>query len=62
MNELHSMLVQEKMRLKNQRTHSIHLVTNQGAGKKARKKHGKGKQVPLKVNESSAQVQEGTQK
>ncbi|KAL5573470.1 hypothetical protein UlMin_023067 [Ulmus minor] len=56
-NELHSMLVQEEMRLDNQRTHSIHLITNQGAGKKAGKKHGKGKQGPLKVNESFAQVQ-----
>ncbi len=43
-NELHNMLIQEETRLKNQGTHSIHLVTNQGAGKKARKKHGKGKQ------------------
>ncbi|KAL5580933.1 hypothetical protein UlMin_013375 [Ulmus minor] len=56
-NELHSMLVQEETRLKNQGTHSIHLVTNQGVGKKAVKKHRKGKQGPLKVNESSAQIQ-----
>ncbi|KAL5578694.1 hypothetical protein UlMin_011136 [Ulmus minor] len=56
-NELRNMLVKEETRLKNQGTYSIHLVTNQGAGKKARKKHGKGKQGPLKVNESSAQVQ-----
>ncbi|KAL3624762.1 hypothetical protein CASFOL_031430 [Castilleja foliolosa] len=32
-NELHSMLVQEETRLKNQGTHSVHLITNQGAGK-----------------------------
>ncbi|KAL5757171.1 hypothetical protein ACOSQ2_021917 [Xanthoceras sorbifolium] len=39
-NELHNMLVQEETRLKNQRTHSIHLA----------------KQGPLKMNESSIQV------
>ncbi|KAL5823990.1 hypothetical protein ACOSQ4_021890 [Xanthoceras sorbifolium] len=39
-NELHNMLVQEEMRLKNQRTHSIHLA----------------KQGPLKMNESFVQV------
>ena len=56
-NELHSMLVLEETRLKNQGTHSIHLVTNQEAGKKVGKRHGKKKEGPLKVNESSAQVQ-----
>ncbi|XP_022852439.1 uncharacterized protein LOC111374052 [Olea europaea var. sylvestris] len=56
-NELHSMLVQEETRLKNQGTHSIHLVSRQGAGKKYKKRSGKGiKQGPLKINESSAQI------
>jgi len=41
--ELHSMLVQEETRLKNHGNHSVHYVNNQGAGKKAYKKHGKGK-------------------
>ena len=53
-NELHSMLVQEETRLKNQGTHSIHLISNQEAGKKAERKHAKGKQGPLKMNKSSA--------
>ncbi|KAL3648993.1 hypothetical protein CASFOL_005396 [Castilleja foliolosa] len=55
-NELHSMLVQEETRLKNQGTHSVHLITNQGAGKKVGRKNKKGKQGPLKVNESSVQI------
>ncbi|KAJ0105878.1 hypothetical protein Patl1_18401 [Pistacia atlantica] len=46
------MLVQEETRLKNQGTHSIHLESNQ----KARKKHGKGKQGPSKVNGPSSQI------
>ncbi|KAH1203657.1 hypothetical protein GmHk_17G049837 [Glycine max] len=44
--ELHSMLVQEEMRLKNQGSHSVHYVShqgNQGAGKKFMKKHDKGR-------------------
>ncbi|XP_022864320.1 uncharacterized protein LOC111384288 [Olea europaea var. sylvestris] len=41
-NELHSMLVQEETMLKNQGTHSIHLVSRQGAGKKYKKRSGKG--------------------
>ncbi|KAK6163517.1 hypothetical protein DH2020_000381 [Rehmannia glutinosa] len=56
-NELHSMLVQEETRIKNQGAHSVHRVTNQGAGKKAGTKKGKGKKGPFKDNESSAQVQ-----
>ena len=43
--ELHSMLVQEETRLKNQGIHSINYVTNQGAGKK-RKHANKGKGPP----------------
>ena len=50
------MLVQEETRLKNQGTHTIHLVSHQGAGKKPKRNFGKGKQRPLKVNESSSQV------
>ena len=45
-NKLHGMLVQEETRLKNQGTHSIHLISNQGAKKKARRKNEKGKQKP----------------
>ena len=40
--ELHSMLVQEETRLKNQGSHSVHYEShqgNQGAGKKFMKKH-----------------------
>ena len=49
------MLVQEKVRLKNQGTHSINLVSHQGVGKKGNK-HAKGKQRHHNVNESSSQV------
>ncbi|KAK6133846.1 hypothetical protein DH2020_032396 [Rehmannia glutinosa] len=56
-NELHGMLVQEETQIKNHGTHSVHLVTNQGAGKKVGSKKGKGKKGPFKVNESNAQVQ-----
>ena len=52
MHELHSMLVQEEARLKNQGSHSVHYVShqgNQGAGKKFMKKHDKGK-GSLKIN------------
>lgn len=52
------MLAQEETRFKNQGTQSIHLVTNQGAGKKAKRKNGKGKRRLHKVNESSSQIQE----
>ncbi|CAA3004650.1 Retrovirus-related Pol poly from transposon TNT 1-94 [Olea europaea subsp. europaea] len=51
------MLVQEETRLKNQGTHSVHLVSHQGAGKKYKKRSGKGiKRGPLKINESSTQI------
>ncbi|KAM3291586.1 hypothetical protein P3S67_019875 [Capsicum chacoense] len=43
------------MRLENQGTHSINFVNHQGAEKKG-KKHGKGQQKQLNVNESSSQV------
>src|SRR5262249_32484075 len=56
MNELHSMLVQEELRLKNKGTHSIH-HQEAAKGKKYGKKPGKGiKQGPLKINESFAQI------
>lgn len=51
--KLHSMLVQEEMRLKNQGSHSVHYISHQGnqeAGKKFVKKHGKGKRS-LKIND-----------
>ena len=54
--ELHSMLVQEETRLKNQGIHSIHFISHQGVGKKVGKKHAKGKQRLLKINESSAKI------
>ena len=53
--ELHKMLVQEEVRLKNQGTHSINLVSHQGVGKKV-KKQAKGKRRHHNVNESSSQV------
>ena len=59
MHELHNMLVQEEMRLKNQGSHSVHYVShqgNQGAGKKFIKKHDKGK-GSLKINDDSLQIQ-----
>ncbi|XP_027364268.1 uncharacterized protein LOC113871375 [Abrus precatorius] len=59
--ELHSMLVQEETRLKNQGNHSIHYVNNQGVGKKADKKHGKGS-GPLKIGESSTKIQKKNDK
>ncbi|XP_051152421.1 uncharacterized protein LOC127266275 [Andrographis paniculata] len=55
-NELHSMLVQEETRLKNHCSHSIHLITNQGAGRRVGNKKVKGKRGPLKVNVPSAQA------
>ncbi|KAJ1407211.1 Retrovirus-related Pol polyprotein from transposon TNT 1-94 [Sesbania bispinosa] len=52
--ELHSMLVQEEIILKNQGNHSINYVNNQGAGKKVGKKHDrKGKRL-LKINGASS--------
>ncbi|XP_027338311.1 uncharacterized protein LOC113852273 [Abrus precatorius] len=62
--ELHNMLVQEEIRLKNQGSHSVHYVSHkghQGAGKKVVKKHDKGK-GPLKINEASAQIQKNNDK
>ncbi|XP_061347563.1 uncharacterized protein LOC133293061 [Gastrolobium bilobum] len=54
--ELHSMLVQEETRLKNQGAHSINYVKHQGAEKNKGKKHEKkgGGGGPLKVNEASS--------
>ncbi|XP_068477318.1 uncharacterized protein [Phaseolus vulgaris] len=54
--ELHNMLVQEETRVKNQGNHSINYVNNQGVGKKVYKKHEKAK-GPLKINESSTNIQ-----
>jgi len=45
--ELHSMLVQEEIRLKNQGNHSVHYMNNQGVGKKVNKKQGKDKSYDL---------------
>ena len=53
--ELHGMLIQEEVRLKNQWTHSINFVSHQGVGKKG-KKHANGKQRHHNFNESSSQV------
>ncbi|XP_051118540.1 uncharacterized protein LOC127242873 [Andrographis paniculata] len=53
-NELYSMLVQEETWFKNQGSHSIHLITNQGVGRKVGNNKVKGKRGPLKVNMSSA--------
>ena len=50
--ELHGMLVQEEIRLKNQGNHSTNFVSHEGVGKKG-KKHSKGKQRHHNVNESS---------
>ncbi|XP_051146375.1 uncharacterized protein LOC127261971 [Andrographis paniculata] len=50
------MLVQEETRLKNQGSHSIHLITNQGAGRRVGNKKVKGKCGPLKVNVPSIQA------
>ena len=49
------MLVQEKVRLKNQGTHSINFVSHQGVGNKGNK-YANGKQRHHNVNESSSQV------
>ena len=64
MHELHSMLVQEETRLKNQGSHSFHYVShqgNQGAEKKFMKKHDKGK-GSLKINDDSLQIQKKVSK
>ncbi|KAH1202235.1 hypothetical protein GmHk_17G048746 [Glycine max] len=51
--ELHNMLVQKEIGLKNQVSHLVHYVSHQGnqrTGKKLVKKHDKGK-GPLKIND-----------
>jgi len=56
--ELHSMLVHEKTRLKNQGSHSVHYVIhqgNQGARKRFVKKHDKGNE-PLMINDGLVQI------
>ena len=52
--ELHSMLVQEETRLKNQGNHSINYVNHKGARKKVSKKHDKKGKGLLKNNEASS--------
>ena len=52
--ELHSMLVQEEIRLKNQGNHTINYANHQEAGKKNGKKHYKKAKRPLKINEASS--------
>ncbi|KAJ1404363.1 hypothetical protein SESBI_26674 [Sesbania bispinosa] len=52
--ELHSMLVQEETRLKNQGNHSINYVNHQGARKKFDMKHDKKGKGLLKINEASS--------
>jgi len=59
--ELRSMLVQDETRLKNHGNHSVHYVNNQGAGKKAYKKHGKSK-GPLKTTKFSTKIQKKNDK
>ena len=62
--KLHSMLVQEETRLKNQGNHLVHYVShqgNQGARKKLEKKHDKGK-MTLKINDDSLQIQKKVSK
>ena len=53
--KLHSMIVQEETRLKNQGNHFIHYVNYQGAGKKIEKEHGNGK-GPLKIAKSHYKI------
>ena len=55
-NELQCMLIQEEARLKKRGNHSINLMGQRGAGKKPEKKNEKGKQGPLKINESSVLI------
>ena len=59
--ELHSMLVEEETKLKNQGNHSVHYVNNQGVGKKVNKKHGKDK-GPLRIVKSSIKIQKKNDK
>ena len=56
--ELHNMLVQEEMMLKNQGIHSVYYVSHQGnqeVGKSFVKNHDKGKK-PLKINDGPVQI------
>ena len=56
-NQLTSMLVQEETRLKNQRTHSVHLLSHQEAEKSSRKRSGKSKKKGLhNLNDSSKAI------
>ena len=63
--ELHSMLAQEEMRLKNQRNHLVNYIrhqANQGANFYFfMKKHDKGK-GSLKINDESLQIQKKVSK
>ena len=57
--KLHSILVQEETKFKNQENHSVHYVShqrNQRTGKKFVNKHDKGKR-PLKINDNLVQIQ-----
>ena len=56
-NQLTSMLVQEETRLKNQRTHFVHLLSHQEAEKSSRKRSGKSKKKGLhNLNDSSKAI------
>ena len=56
-NQLTSMLVQEETRLKNQRAHSVHLLSHQEAEKSSRKKSRKSKKKGLhNLNDSSKAI------
>ena len=56
-NQLTSMLVQEETRLKNQRTHSVHLLSHQEAEKSSRKRSGNSKKKGLhNLNDSSKAI------
>ena len=53
-NELTDMLIQEKIRLKNQKTHSIHFTSHQEVASSSKKRARKGKKKDLhNRNESS---------
>ncbi|KAL0544331.1 hypothetical protein IC582_019444 [Cucumis melo] len=54
--ELQSMLIQEEARLKKPIIHSINPMGHKGAGKKPRKKNGKGNHGQLKVKQSSSPI------
>ena len=52
-NELINMLIQEEMRLRNQRAHSVHFLKHQEAGNNFKKRSGKSKKKgPCKLNDS----------